>query len=303
MAQLGMVGLGRMGSNIVRRLMKDGHDCVVYDISADAVKDLADEGATGVSSLKEMAEKLDAPRSVWVMVPAGEITESSVHEVADALVKGDAIIDGGNSHYHDDIRRSTEFAERGIDYIDCGTSGGVWGLERGYCLMIGGPDKAVEAPGPDLRLGRSGRRRDRPHAGAQGQALGLRAGLLPLRPLGRRALREDGPQRHRVRADGRLRRGPQHHPQRRRGQAEARRRRRDRPARAPRALPVRDRHLRGGRGLAPRQRRRLLAARPRRRGAVRVADARRVRRPRLATRARAAGPRWRRSRRASRRPC
>jgi 6-phosphogluconate dehydrogenase len=148
MAQLGMVGLGRMGANIVRRLMKDGHDCVVYDISADAVKDLAGEGATGVGSLKEMAEKLDAPRSVWVMVPAGEITESSVHEVADALEKGDAIIDGGNSHYLDDIRRSEEFAGKGIDYIDCGTSGGVWGLDRGYCLMIGGPDKAVERLDP-----------------------------------------------------------------------------------------------------------------------------------------------------------
>ena len=148
MAQLGMVGLGRMGSNIVRRLMKDGHDCVVYDISADAVKGLAGEGATGVGSLKEMAEKLDAPRSVWVMVPAGHITEESVHEVADALEKGDAIIDGGNSHYLDDIRRSEEFAQRGIDYIDCGTSGGVWGLERGFCLMIGGPEKAVERLDP-----------------------------------------------------------------------------------------------------------------------------------------------------------
>ena len=169
MAQLGMVGLGRMGSNIVRRLMKDGHDCVVYDISADAVKDLAGEGATGVGSLKEMAEKLDAPRSVWVMVPAGEITESSVHEVADALEKGDAIIDGGNSHYHDDIRRSAEFAERGIDYIDCGTSGGVFGLDRGYCLMIGGPEGAVErldsifatiAPGVDSAERTPGRKGD-----------------------------------------------------------------------------------------------------------------------------------------------
>ncbi|MGZ5309991.1 MAG: NADP-dependent phosphogluconate dehydrogenase, partial [Solirubrobacterales bacterium] len=148
MAQLGMVGLGRMGANIVRRLMKDGHDCVVYDINPDAVKDLAGEGATGVASLAEMAEKLEAPRSVWVMVPAGAITESSVHEVAEALGKGDAIIDGGNSHYLDDIRRSTEFAEKGVDYIDCGTSGGVWGLERGYCLMIGGPDGAVERLDP-----------------------------------------------------------------------------------------------------------------------------------------------------------
>jgi 6-phosphogluconate dehydrogenase len=148
MAQLGMVGLGRMGANIVRRLMKDGHECVVYDINADAVKELAADGATGAASLDELAEKLDAPRSVWVMVPAGDITESSVHEVAAALSEGDAIIDGGNSHYLDDIRRSEEFAKSGIDYIDCGTSGGVWGLERGYCLMIGGPDGAVERLDP-----------------------------------------------------------------------------------------------------------------------------------------------------------
>ena len=147
-SQLGMVGLGRMGANIVRRLMRAGHECVVYDINPDAVSDLADEGAVGASSLADLAEKLKAPRSVWVMVPAGEITEKSVHEVADALEKGDAIIDGGNSHYLDDLRRSAEFAERGIDYIDCGTSGGVWGLERGYCLMIGGPDGAVKRLDP-----------------------------------------------------------------------------------------------------------------------------------------------------------
>src|SRR5215208_4015783 len=148
MAQLGMVGLGRMGANLVRRLMRDGHDCVVYDVNADPIKQLEGEGATGASSLKELAEKLDAPRSVWVMVPAGEITETTVHEVADVLETGDAIIDGGNSYYRDDIRRSTEFAERGIDYIDCGTSGGVFGLDRGYCLMIGGPEAAVERLDP-----------------------------------------------------------------------------------------------------------------------------------------------------------
>jgi 6-phosphogluconate dehydrogenase len=148
MAQLGMVGLGRMGANIVRRLMRDGHDCVVYDVNPDPIKELAGEGATGASSLEELAEKLDAPRAVWVMVPAGEITEQTVHEVADVLDSGDAIIDGGNSYYRDDIRRSSEFAERGIDYIDCGTSGGVHGLDRGYCLMIGGPDAAVKRLDP-----------------------------------------------------------------------------------------------------------------------------------------------------------
>jgi 6-phosphogluconate dehydrogenase len=144
MAQLGMVGLGRMGANIVRRLMKDGHDCVVYDHTPAHVEQLAGEGANGAASLAEMAEKLDPPRAVWAMVPAGEITEEVVHDIADVLEPGDAIIDGGNSYYRDDMRRSAEFGERGIDYIDCGTSGGVFGLVRGYCLMIGGPDAACE---------------------------------------------------------------------------------------------------------------------------------------------------------------
>jgi 6-phosphogluconate dehydrogenase len=148
MAQLGMVGLGRMGANLVRRLMRDGHDCVVYDVNPDPIKQLEGEGAGGAASLKELAAKLDAPRAVWVMVPAGEITEATVHEVADVLDSGDAIIDGGNSYYRDDIRRSQELAERGIDYIDCGTSGGVFGLDRGFCLMIGGPDAAVERLDP-----------------------------------------------------------------------------------------------------------------------------------------------------------
>jgi 6-phosphogluconate dehydrogenase len=140
--QLGMVGLGRMGANIVRRLMRDGHDCVVYDVSPEAVKALESEGASGAADLDEFVAKLEVPRAAWVMVPAGEITESSVSELGARMESGDAIIDGGNSYYHDDIRRSAELAEKGIDYLDCGTSGGVFGLERGYCLMIGGPDKA-----------------------------------------------------------------------------------------------------------------------------------------------------------------
>jgi 6-phosphogluconate dehydrogenase len=148
MAQLGMVGLGRMGANLVRRLMRDGHDCVVYDVNPDPIKQLAGEGATGASSLQELAEKLDAPRAVWVMVPAGEITESTVKDVAEVLDKGDAIIDGGNSYYRDDIRRAEMVGEKGVDYIDCGTSGGVFGLDRGFCLMIGGPDGAVERLDP-----------------------------------------------------------------------------------------------------------------------------------------------------------
>ena len=148
MAQLGMVGLGRMGANIVRRLMRDGHDCVVYDHTPAHVKDLVDEGAEGSDSLADLASKLKPPRAVWAMVPAGDITEQVVHDIADQLESGDVIIDGGNSYYRDDMRRSQEFAEKGIDYIDCGTSGGVFGLERGFCLMIGGPDGAVERLDP-----------------------------------------------------------------------------------------------------------------------------------------------------------
>ncbi len=140
--QLGMVGLGRMGANIVRRLMRDGHECVVYDVSADAVKTLEGEGATGATDLDEFVAKLEVPRAAWVMVPAGEITEDAVNGLAERFEAGDAIIDGGNSYYHDDVRRAAALGEKGIDYVDCGTSGGVFGLERGFCLMIGGPDDA-----------------------------------------------------------------------------------------------------------------------------------------------------------------
>jgi 6-phosphogluconate dehydrogenase len=132
-----------MGANIVRRLIRDGHDCVAYDVNAEAVAELVSEGAVGAGSLDEFIAELEKPRAVWVMVPAGEITESTVMDLAGGLEPGDAIIDGGNSYYRDDIRRAAQLAERGIDYIDCGTSGGVFGLERGYCLMIGGPDEAV----------------------------------------------------------------------------------------------------------------------------------------------------------------
>jgi 6-phosphogluconate dehydrogenase len=142
--QLGMVGLGRMGANIVRRLMRDGHECVAFDVNPSAVKELAADGATGADSLDDFVAKLDKPRAAWVMVPAGAITEQTVDELAGRLDQGDAIIDGGNSNYRDDIRRGAELAKEGIDYIDCGTSGGVFGLERGYCLMIGGPTGAVE---------------------------------------------------------------------------------------------------------------------------------------------------------------
>ena len=204
--QLGMIGLGRMGANIVRRLMRDGHTCVVYDVSPDAVAALEAEGATGATTLDDFVAKLDAPRRAWVMVPAGEITETTVREIAARLSDGDTVIDGGNSYYRDDIRRAAELAERGIDYLDCGTSGGVFGLERGFCLMIGGPDDAFASARADLRVARPRRRRGVSGRPAARASRPRRRRVPPLRTGRRRALREDGPQRHRVRDDGRARR-------------------------------------------------------------------------------------------------
>ncbi len=140
--QLGMIGLGRMGANIVRRVIRDGHRCVVYDVSATVVAQLSDEGATGAQSLAELVSKLDVPRAIWVMVPAGFV-QSTVDQLAELLDAGDTVIDGGNSYYRDDLARAAQLRGRGIHYVDCGTSGGVWGLERGYCLMIGGEDEPV----------------------------------------------------------------------------------------------------------------------------------------------------------------
>jgi 6-phosphogluconate dehydrogenase len=146
--ELGIVGLGRMGANMARRLMRDGHRIVAFDVNPDAVSELTGEGAEGASSLQDLASKLSAPRAVWVMVPSGEITEKTVFDVAAVLEAGDAIVDGGNSYYRDDIRRAEKLREQQIDFVDCGTSGGVFGLDRGYCLMIGGPDGAVERLDP-----------------------------------------------------------------------------------------------------------------------------------------------------------
>jgi 6-phosphogluconate dehydrogenase len=145
--QLGMIGLGRMGANLVRRLMRDGHHCVVYDVSADAVKSLEADGAVGSSSLQDFVSKLDKPRALWIMVPAG-IVQSTLDQLTEFLEDGDIVIDGGNSYYRDDIARAKQLREKKIHYIDCGTSGGVWGLERGYCLMIGGEDGPVERLDP-----------------------------------------------------------------------------------------------------------------------------------------------------------
>jgi 6-phosphogluconate dehydrogenase len=140
--QLGMVGLGRMGANLVRRLMRDGHSCVVFDMNADAVKTLTAEGATGAASLSEFVEKLEKPRAVWLMLPAA-VVDATLGQLVDLLEPGDTVIDGGNSYYRDDITRAKRIAAHNIHYVDCGTSGGVWGLERGYCLMIGGETEVV----------------------------------------------------------------------------------------------------------------------------------------------------------------
>jgi len=145
--QLGMVGLGRMGANLVRRLMRDGHRCVVYDVNAAAVNELAGEGATGATSLDDLVAKLDKPRAVWLMLPAA-IVDSTLDQLVPLLEPGDAVIDGGNSYYRDDIARAKRLVAQNIHYVDCGTSGGVWGLERGYCLMIGGETEVVSRLDP-----------------------------------------------------------------------------------------------------------------------------------------------------------
>ena len=141
--QLGMVGLGRMGAGIVRRLTRDGHRCVGYDVSPDAVNALEADGVLGATTLQEFAAKLEQPRTAWVMVPAGDITARTIRGLAGVFEPGDVIIDGGNTHYRDDIRHAAELAEKGIHHVDVGTSGGVWGLQRGFCLMIGGEQDVV----------------------------------------------------------------------------------------------------------------------------------------------------------------
>lgn len=154
--QLGMIGLGRMGANMVRRLMRGGHECVVYDRYEDAVKSLASEGAIGAFSLEEFVSKLQAPKVVWLMVPAA-VVDASLDELKPLLRAGDIVIDGGNSYYVDDIRRAEELATLGIHYMDVGTSGGVWGLERGYCMMFGGPAQAAEHLDPIFKTLAPGR--------------------------------------------------------------------------------------------------------------------------------------------------
>jgi 6-phosphogluconate dehydrogenase len=146
--QLGMIGLGRMGGNIVRRLTRKGHRCVVFDQNAAAIKALVGDHVAGSADLKQLVGQLEKPRTVWVMLPSGDITEKAVNQLGALLDSGDTIIDGGNSFYKDDVRRAKALKAKGIHYVDCGTSGGVWGLDRGYCLMIGGDKEAVDRLGP-----------------------------------------------------------------------------------------------------------------------------------------------------------
>ncbi len=155
--QLGMIGLGRMGANMTRRLMSGGHTVVVSDLSADAVKGLAGEGAVASSSLEDLVGKLTTPRAAWIMVPSGDATEKTVQALLAHMQAGDTIIDGGNSYFKDDVRRSKLCAAKGVLYVDVGTSGGVWGLERGYCMMVGGPKEAVQRLDPIFKTLAPGR--------------------------------------------------------------------------------------------------------------------------------------------------
>ena len=246
--QIGMIGLGRMGGNISRRLIKNGHEVVVYDHDAKAVAALSRDGATGAGGLDKLVQQLRPPRAVWVMLPAGKITEDVIGELAKLLAAGDIVLDGGNTFWRDDIRRAKMLKERNIHHVDVGTSGGVWGLDRGYCMMIGGDKEIVDrldpifsalAPGlgnvprtPKARRPRSARR----------------ARLHPCRAERRRPFRQDGAQRHRIRPDAGLCRRFRHLEECQRQIAA-------------RGRPLRSRSRRHRRSLAARQRHQLLAAR------------------------------------------
>jgi 6-phosphogluconate dehydrogenase len=182
--QLGMVGLGRMGSNLVRRLIRNGHRCVVYDVNPDAVKELeTEEGATGATSLEDLVEKLEQPRAVWLMLPAA-IVDSTLEQLVPLLEPGDAVIDGGNSYYRDDITRAERLVAQDIHYVDCGTSGGVWGLERGYCLMIGGETEVVTRLDPIFKTIAPGAGSAEPTPGRTGRDGTAADGYLHCGPSG-----------------------------------------------------------------------------------------------------------------------
>ena len=256
--QLGMIGLGRMGANMVRRLLKAGHQCVVFDRSPKAVEELVKANALGAAALPDFVKMLDKPRAVWLMVPAAAV-DGTIADLLPCLEAGDILVDGGNSYYVDDIRRAKELAPRRIHYVDVGTSGGVWGLERGYCMMIGGPTDAVERLDPVFNTLAPGMG-EIPRTPGRERWRHRRAGLPALRALRRRPFRQNGAQRHRVRNHGRLcrrswclaRRQHRHARQRNRCGNDA-------PAQ-PRALPVRPQSAGHHGGLAARQRDRLVAA-------------------------------------------
>jgi len=181
--QLGMVGLGRMGANLVRRLMRDGHECVVFDVDAEAVRRLEAEGATGATSLDDLVARLTPPRAAWVMVPAG-FTGATVEQLAERMERDDVIVDGGNSNYRDDLARAAALQPRGIHYVDVGTSGGVFGLERGFCLMIGGEDDAVARLDPIFRTLAPGVDAAPRTPGAEGEPSSAEHGYLHCGPTG-----------------------------------------------------------------------------------------------------------------------
>jgi len=182
--QLGMIGLGRMGGNMVRRLMRNGHQCVVFARSRKSVDELVAEGATGAESLDDFVKKLSKPRVAWVMVPAGAATEDTVVSLGERMEKGDIIIDGGNSYFKDDVRRSKALAAKGIHYVDVGTSGGIWGIERGYCLMIGGPKEAVTHLGPIFKTLAPGQGGTAPSPGREKMRSSAEDGFLHCGPSG-----------------------------------------------------------------------------------------------------------------------
>ena len=181
--QVGMIGLGRMGANMVRRLLRGGHQCVVHDVSAAAVEALAREGATGAASVDDFVARLAPPRVVWLMVPAAAV-DATLETIAPRLAAGDVIVDGGNSYYRDDIARAARLAPRGLHYVDCGTSGGVWGLERGYCLMIGGEPEIVARLDPLFRTLAPGRSAAPPTPGRPARRGTAEEGYLHCGPHG-----------------------------------------------------------------------------------------------------------------------
>jgi 6-phosphogluconate dehydrogenase len=182
--QLGMIGLGRMGANLARRLSRAGHSCVVYDRNEAARQTLSAEGFQAAASLADLVTRLSVPRALWVMLPAGEATEATVTALGDALTQGDIVIDGGNSFYRDDIRRGAALAGRGIDYVDVGTSGGVWGLERGYCLMVGGSNAAFDRLVPLFEALAPGAGSITPTPGREGRRSGAEHGYIHAGPVG-----------------------------------------------------------------------------------------------------------------------